>query len=524
MPMRCIRPACRSETAPRLETASPTTFDEHHHARLLSRCLTDLQRGRRVSDVSLRRDDFGDEFRWGVASAAFQVEGAWDVDGKRPSVWDEACRTGRVRGGISSLDAHRRLPSPRRGPRPHRRPRASPPTGSRSTGHGCSATAGARGTTKGGDYYDRLIDGCLARGIEPWVTVHHWDLPLALQREGGWLRRGHRRGLRRLRRGGRPPLRRPGEALDGDERAPVDARATSPSACTPDRPHPMEALAHAPPQPGVRRRRAGACAPRAAGRRAEIGTTNVFTLAHPYDADRPAAPRPAHASKRSLVDAFLDPAAGRGYPFDDSPFLRPLRRYVQRRRRRSAAVRLRLHGRAVLRPGPHAVGCRCSAVCRCPTAAHGRGQRAPRRRACPSSPTACSRSCAATATIRPAGAGRHRVGVRHEGPAGRRAGPRRPAHLVRPHPPRGGAGRPGPRASTVDGFFQWSYADNIEWAARSAPPGSASSTSTTTTTSAASPRTRTGGSSSCWASTARSFAAERRRTDRNSKPGRPGHV
>ena len=42
----------------------------------------------------------------------------------------------------------------------------------------------------GGAYYDRLIDGCLERGLEPWLTVHHWDLPLALEREGGWARRG----------------------------------------------------------------------------------------------------------------------------------------------------------------------------------------------------------------------------------------------------------------------------------------------------------------------------------------------
>ncbi len=55
--------------------------------------------------MTLRRDQFGDDFTWGVASAAFQVEGAWDVDGKRPSVWDEACRIGKVRGGVKSLDA-----------------------------------------------------------------------------------------------------------------------------------------------------------------------------------------------------------------------------------------------------------------------------------------------------------------------------------------------------------------------------------------------------------------------------------
>ena len=54
--------------------------------------------------MTLTRADFGDDFTWGVASAAFQVEGAWNTDGKAPSVWDEAVRRGRVRGGTVALD------------------------------------------------------------------------------------------------------------------------------------------------------------------------------------------------------------------------------------------------------------------------------------------------------------------------------------------------------------------------------------------------------------------------------------
>src|SRR5258706_9971037 len=47
----------------------------------------------------MKASDFGTQFTWGVASAAFQVEGAWNLDGKAPSVWDEAGRRGRIEGG-----------------------------------------------------------------------------------------------------------------------------------------------------------------------------------------------------------------------------------------------------------------------------------------------------------------------------------------------------------------------------------------------------------------------------------------
>ncbi len=139
--------------------------------------------------MTMKAADFGDDFTWGVASAAFQIEGAWNVDGKAPSVWDEAGRRGRIRGGRvgdDAIDAYHRFDDDLDtiaglGFRANRFSISWP----RVYGNGRGPWNAA-----GGDFYDRVIDAGLERGLEPWVTVHHWDLPLALQREGAWARRG----------------------------------------------------------------------------------------------------------------------------------------------------------------------------------------------------------------------------------------------------------------------------------------------------------------------------------------------
>ncbi len=126
-------------------------------------------------------------FVFGAASSAYQVEGAADVDGRGPSVWDEFCRRpGAVHQGESGAVAcdhyhrYREDVSLMRsiGLRAYRLSLSWPRILPDGTG---------RINEAGLAFYDRLIDELLGAGIEPWVTLFHWDMPSALFRRGGWL-------------------------------------------------------------------------------------------------------------------------------------------------------------------------------------------------------------------------------------------------------------------------------------------------------------------------------------------------
>ena len=127
-------------------------------------------------------------FRFGAATSAYQIEGGWDADGKGPSIWDQFTdRRGKIDSGhhgnvaantyhdfntdiaimrTLGLNAYRFSVS---------WPRVLP------EGRGPANEAGL-------DYYDRLVDSLLEVGIEPFLTLFHWDLPLALQQALGGFR------------------------------------------------------------------------------------------------------------------------------------------------------------------------------------------------------------------------------------------------------------------------------------------------------------------------------------------------
>lgn len=133
---------------------------------------------------------FPARFTWGVATSSYQIEGAPREDGKGPSIWDTFCRTpGKVRGGDTgdvACDHYHRLDSDLDmirdlGVNAYRFSVSWP----RILPHGRGAVNQA-----GLDFYQRLVDGLLTRGITPWATLYHWDLPQALEDEGGWTVRG----------------------------------------------------------------------------------------------------------------------------------------------------------------------------------------------------------------------------------------------------------------------------------------------------------------------------------------------
>lgn len=135
-----------------------------------------------MRELSALRQDFV----WGTATSAYQIEGAVDADGRLPSIWDTFCeRPGAIAdgdtGAVACNSYHRWTDDVALlgslGVDAYRFsiawPRVVP------TGSGATNRAGL-------DYYDRLVDGLLAQGIKPFVTLYHWDLPQALQDLGGW--------------------------------------------------------------------------------------------------------------------------------------------------------------------------------------------------------------------------------------------------------------------------------------------------------------------------------------------------
>jgi beta-glucosidase len=129
---------------------------------------------------------FPEGFTWGAITAAYQIEGAWNADGKGPSIWDTFVRQpGKIERGETadvSVDHY------------HRFPEDIALMQALGLQAYCFSIAWPRilpeGTGKvnpvGLDFYDRLVDGLLAKNITPYAMLYHWDLPQALQERGGW--------------------------------------------------------------------------------------------------------------------------------------------------------------------------------------------------------------------------------------------------------------------------------------------------------------------------------------------------
>jgi beta-glucosidase len=125
-------------------------------------------------------------FLWGAATASYQVEGAVQEDGRGPSIWDTFSHTpgktvGNATGDVSTDHYHRYKEDVQLmkalGLKIYRFSIAWPRVFPQGTG---------AANPKGLDFYNRLVDELLANGIQPFATLYHWDLPLALHDKGGW--------------------------------------------------------------------------------------------------------------------------------------------------------------------------------------------------------------------------------------------------------------------------------------------------------------------------------------------------
>ncbi len=130
---------------------------------------------------------FDPSFIWGTATSSYQIEGALDFGGRGPSIWDTfATLEGKVKDGLDgthACDHWNRFEEDvalmkALGAKAYRFSIAWPrvfPTGTET-----------QPLTAGLDWYERLVDHLLANGIDPWVTLYHWDMPQALEEAGGW--------------------------------------------------------------------------------------------------------------------------------------------------------------------------------------------------------------------------------------------------------------------------------------------------------------------------------------------------
>jgi beta-glucosidase len=128
-----------------------------------------------------------DGFYWGVATSAYQVEGAWNEDGKGESIWDRFAHTpGKIRHGDTGDVANDHYHRYEEDVALMKSVGASAYRFSISWARIVPEGTG-QPNQKGVDFYSRLVDELLSAGIEPFATLYHWDQPQALQdRYGGW--------------------------------------------------------------------------------------------------------------------------------------------------------------------------------------------------------------------------------------------------------------------------------------------------------------------------------------------------
>lgn len=279
------------------------------------------------SDPELNRELFGDAFYWGVTTAAFQAEGAWNIDGKGESIWDRFSHNPSKIKDHSNADVscdfyHRYLDDLAMVKALNFRdfrfsiswPRVMP----EGTG---------KINQKGIDFYNEVIDKCLVLGLKPWITLYHWDLPQALEEKGGWTNRDI---LSWFEEYSDLCTRKFGDRVKNWVVLNEPAAFTTFGYLT---------GLHAPGHRGINKFLASvhhATLCQSVGGKvirnnvpdAHIGTAISCSYVEPYKKSE----RHAKAAKRidvMLNRLFIEPLLGMGYPTNDLPFLKKLEKFYQ---------------------------------------------------------------------------------------------------------------------------------------------------------------------------------------------------
>ena len=282
--------------------------------------------GNSFIDPEIKKSDFGTDFYWGAATSAYQIEGAWNVDGKGESVWDRFTSQQRNvkdrTNGKEATDFYNRYNDDLKllnelNFKNFRFSFSWPRILPDGTG---------KVNEKGIDFYNRMIDTCLELGIEPWAMLYHWDLPQKLDDRGGWTNRDIVSWFSEFTE---LCTRRFGNRIRHWMVLNEPAGFTT-----------LGYLSgmHAPMQSGVNKFLASvhhACLCQAEGGRiirnnvedSHIGTTFSCSYTEPHKQ------KESHhlASRRldvMLNRLFIEPALGMGYPHQELPFLQKIEKYV----------------------------------------------------------------------------------------------------------------------------------------------------------------------------------------------------
>ncbi len=277
--------------------------------------------------MDFTRSNFGDDFTWGVATAAYQIEGSPDADGKGPSIWDTFTHTpGKINDGTNgdvATDSYRRYRDDiglvqQLGFDAYRF----------SLSWARIQPDGRTTNTKALDHYRRMIEASLEAGREPWVTVYHWDLPQTLEDQGGWT---NREIVGRFTDYTTVVGEAFGDIVDNwmlfNEPMSFTMLGYMTGEHAPGRrglSNYLPAVHHVNLATGE-----GVRALRAADPDATVGTTQYLTPALGLGPGPRLADRAERAANAMLNRQYLEPGLGMGYPVDDAPILRMMRNHIK---------------------------------------------------------------------------------------------------------------------------------------------------------------------------------------------------